>query len=608
MVMAPPTDRLGMMLLREELITREQLDRALAESSAGGVRLGFSLVRLGFVEEAELARMLARQHRVPAVDLENARLDPVLLKLIPADVALRHLVVPLRRAGRTLTVAMADPGDTAAMDDLKFITRFEIEPVIAGEFALRSVVQREYDVADERVREILRQLEKDGEIELLGEEEEDPGALALQAQVEEAPVVRLINGILNDAVARGASDIHFECYEREVRVRYRIDGVLQEIMRPPPKLRAALISRFKILSDLNIAERRLPQDGRIKLRISGRVIDFRVSTLPTLFGERIVLRILDREGLTLDLDAFGMEPRARADFEDGILSPFGMVLVTGPTGSGKTTTLYSALSRLNTPGVNIMTAEDPVEFNLPGINQIQVRAEIGLTFAAALRAPPAGPERDHGWRDPRHRDRVDRRARRADGSPRSLHPAFERRPLDDHPADRHGDGAVQRGVGGQRDHRAAAGAAGMREVRGAGRDRAGSAGLRAHPRRTAGRATTPRPRLRRVRGNRLPRPARALRSDADVARAAPNGARRRAGGSDPGTGDRRRNAHAADGRSAEDRPRDDDTGRSAPGERRVTDGRGDLAEHAETAEDAEGLRREHPRRRVLHETRSGDSF
>lgn len=386
MVKAHAADRLGMMMLRDALITPEQLEQALAESRAGGVRLGFSLVRLGFVEEGELAKMLARQHRVPAVDLEHARFDPALLKLIPADVALRHLVVPLRRTGRVLTVAMADPGDTGAIDDLKFITRLEIEPVIAGEFSLRAIVQREYDVADERVREILRQLEMDGEVELLEEEEEDPGALALQAQVEDAPVVRLINGILNDAVARGASDIHFECYEREVRVRYRIDGVLQEIMRPPPKLRAALISRFKILSDLNIAERRLPQDGRIKLRIGKRVIDFRVSTLPTLFGERIVLRILDREGLSLDLDSLGMEPRARADFENAILSPYGMVLVTGPTGSGKTTTLYSALSRLNTPEVNIMTAEDPVEYNLPGINQVQVRSDIGMTFGAALRA------------------------------------------------------------------------------------------------------------------------------------------------------------------------------------------------------------------------------
>ncbi len=386
MVKSQAADRLGLMLLRDALITPQQLDQALAESRSTGVRLGFSLVRLGFIEEGELAKMLARQHRVPAVELENAKFDPALLRLIPADVALRHLVVPLRRAGRVLTVAMADPGDTGAIDDLKFITRLEIEPVIAGEFSLRAIVQREYDVADERVREILRQLEMDGEVELLEDEEEDPGTLALQAQVEDAPVVRLINGILNDAVARGASDIHFECYEREVRVRYRIDGVLQEIMRPPPRLRAALISRFKILSDLNIAERRLPQDGRIKLRIGRRVIDFRVSTLPTLFGERIVLRILDKQGLSLDLDSFGMEPQARTDFENAILNPYGMVLVTGPTGSGKTTTLYSALSRLNTSEVNIMTAEDPVEYNLPGINQVQVRSDIGMTFSAALRA------------------------------------------------------------------------------------------------------------------------------------------------------------------------------------------------------------------------------
>ncbi|MEX0912620.1 MAG: type IV-A pilus assembly ATPase PilB, partial [Gemmatimonadota bacterium] len=334
----------------------------------------------------DLALALARQHRVPAVDLDRAKLDPKLLKLVPADVALRHLVVPLRRVGRTLTVAMSDPGDIGAIDDLKFITRFEIEPVIAGEFTLRKVVEREYDVADERMQDLLKQFDLEGEIELVEEEEEDLSVGTLQAQVEDAPVVKLINGILNDAVARGASDIHFECYEKEVRVRYRIDGVLQEIMRPPPKLKAALISRFKILSDLNIAERRMPQDGRIKLRIGKRVIDFRVSTLPTLFGEKIVLRILDKGNLTLDLESFGMEEKAQSDFMRAILNPYGMVLVTGPTGSGKTTTLYSALSRINTNEVNILTAEDPVEYNLEGINQVQVRPEIGMDFAKALRA------------------------------------------------------------------------------------------------------------------------------------------------------------------------------------------------------------------------------
>jgi type IV pilus assembly protein PilB len=280
---------------------------------------------------------------------------------------------------------MADPGEMGVIEDLKFITRFDIEPVIAGEFTLRRIVEREYDSADERMTDLLKQFDDD-DIELVEDEEEDLSVGALQAQVDEAPVVKLINGILNDAVMRGASDIHFECYERDIRVRYRIDGTLLEIMRPPIKMRAALISRFKILSDLNIAERRLPQDGRIKIRIGKRVIDFRVSTLPTLFGEKIVLRILDKGNLTLDLEKFGMEPKAEQDFMRAIMNPYGMVLVTGPTGSGKTTTLYSALSRVNTAEVNIMTAEDPVEYNLHGINQVQVRTDIGLTFAAALKA------------------------------------------------------------------------------------------------------------------------------------------------------------------------------------------------------------------------------
>jgi type IV pilus assembly protein PilB len=386
MVVVASAERIGELLVRDGLITREQRERALAESRASGTRIGYSLVKLGLLSEQDLALALARQHRVRAVDLERAKLDPKLVKLIPSELALKHLVVPLRRVGRTLTVAMSDPSDLGVIDDLKFITRFDIEPVIAGEFTLRKVVEREYDVADERIQVLLKQFDQQSEVELLEAEEEELSIGTLQAQVEEAPVVKLINGILTDAVERGASDIHFECYEKDVRLRYRIDGVLQEIMRPPPKMKAALISRFKILADLNIAERRLPQDGRIKLRIGKRVIDFRVSTLPTLFGEKIVLRILDQGNLTLDLDTFGMERKAQADFMRAILNPYGMVLVTGPTGSGKTTTLYSALSKINTPEVNILTAEDPVEYNLAGINQLQVRTEIGMTFAAALRA------------------------------------------------------------------------------------------------------------------------------------------------------------------------------------------------------------------------------
>ncbi|HEX8272675.1 MAG TPA: type IV-A pilus assembly ATPase PilB [Longimicrobiaceae bacterium] len=383
-VIAPP-DRIGDQLVHDGLVTREQLTKALDDARQNGNRVGFSLVKLGFVGEQDLVRALARQHRVPAVDLERVKLDPKLLKLIPSEIATKHQVLPLRRVGRTLTVAMANPTDLGVIDDLKFVTRFDIEPVIAGEFTLKKTIEKEYESSDERINDLLKQFDQE-ELEVLESKEEEVSVGALQAQVEEAPVVKLINGILSDAVLRGASDIHFECYEKEVRVRYRIDGVLQEIMRPPPKMKAALISRFKILSDLNIAERRVPQDGRIKLRVGSRVIDFRVSTLPTLFGEKIVLRILDKGNLTLDLEKFGMEPKAEQDFMQAIMNPYGMVLVTGPTGSGKTTTLYSALSQINTPEVNIMTAEDPVEYNLYGINQVLVRTEIGMTFAAALKA------------------------------------------------------------------------------------------------------------------------------------------------------------------------------------------------------------------------------
>jgi type IV pilus assembly protein PilB len=385
MAVIAPADRIGDQLVNDGIVTREQLTKALEDARQNGTRVGFSLVKLGFVGENDLVRALAKQHRVPAVDLERVKLDPKVLKLIPGEIAVKHQVLPLRRVGRTLTVAMANPTDLGVIDDLKFITRFDIEPVIAGELTLKKTIEKEYESSDERINDLLKQFDQE-DLEVLEEREEEVSVTALAAAVDEAPVVKLINGILTDAVQKGASDIHFECYEKEVRVRYRIDGVLQEIMRPPPKMKAALISRFKILSDLNIAERRVPQDGRIKLRVGRRVIDFRVSTLPTLFGEKIVLRILDKGNLTLDLEKFGMEPKAEQDFMRAIMNPYGMVLVTGPTGSGKTTTLYSALSQINTPEVNIMTAEDPVEYNLYGINQVLVRTEIGMTFAAALKA------------------------------------------------------------------------------------------------------------------------------------------------------------------------------------------------------------------------------
>jgi len=379
-------DRLGDLLVRQGLVTQDQLRQALRDAKENGTRVGYSLVKLGFVAEEELTRMLSKQYRVPAVDLDRFTVKPEILKRVPGNMAVKHLVLPLRKVGRTLTVAMANPSDMSAIDDLKFVTRMEIEPVIVGEFTLRKHLDRYYDVSEDRMEEMLGELIDEEDVEFVEEEEEDISVAALQEQIDAAPVVKFINGLLTDAVTKGVSDIHIEPYEKEVRVRYRIDGALQEVMKPPYKMKAAITSRIKILADLNIAERRVPQDGRIKLRMKRRVVDFRVSTLPVIFGEKIVLRILDKGNLTLDLEKFGLEPQAEKDFMDAILNPYGMVLVTGPTGSGKTTTLYSALSKINTEEVNIMTAEDPVEYNLHGINQVLVRNEIGMTFAAALKA------------------------------------------------------------------------------------------------------------------------------------------------------------------------------------------------------------------------------
>ena len=381
-------ERIGDLLMREGLISREQLDKALQEQKQNGTRVGYALVKLGYVQETEITRMLARQFRMPAVDLSKFEVDPRIAKLIPADLAIKHLILPLKRDGRTLTVAMADPSNLGVIDDLKFITRYDIQPVIAGEFTLRNQIEKHYESSDAQMQSLLQDIaDAEGDVEVLEEQSESElTAQALAQAVDDAPVVKLINAILTDAVKRGASDIHFECFEHELRVRYRVDGALQEVMKPPMKLKAALISRFKIMAALNIAERRVPQDGRIKLKMGKKVIDYRVSTLPTLFGEKVVLRILDKGNLTLDLEKFGIEPRAERELMEAVANPYGMVLVTGPTGSGKTTTLYSALSKVNSIDTNIMTAEDPVEYNLFGINQVLVRTEIGMTFAAALKA------------------------------------------------------------------------------------------------------------------------------------------------------------------------------------------------------------------------------
>ncbi|MGQ0563226.1 MAG: GspE/PulE family protein, partial [Gemmatimonadota bacterium] len=391
------TDRIGDLLVREGFITAEQLSAALADARKENTRIGYSLIKLGFIAEADLTRMLARQYRVPAVDLERVNVDPKIIKLVPADLAHKHLVLPLRRVGRTLTLAMANPIDVAAIDALKFASRHEIEPVVVGEYTLKNHLLRYYpeqpkqaeveEKEQSNLTAILDQIENDEtDLEVIEEQDEEINVAAMQQAVEDAPVVKLINGILTDAVLKGASDIHIEPFEKEIRVRYRIDGALHEIMKPPMKMKAALTSRLKILSALNIAERRIPQDGRIKLKMKSKVVDFRVSTLPVIFGEKIVLRILDKGNLTFDLTNFGFEPKALKDFMAGIMNPYGMVLVTGPTGSGKTTTLYSALSKVNTEEVNIMTAEDPVEYHIYGINQVLVRNEVGMTVSAALKA------------------------------------------------------------------------------------------------------------------------------------------------------------------------------------------------------------------------------
>jgi type IV pilus assembly protein PilB len=381
---AVPAERLGDLLVSEGLLSREMLQQALAEHRSSGMPLGFVVAKQGLVPEVEVTRLVARQLRVPAVDLSRFEADPRLLKLIPAELARRHLVLPLKRDGRTLTVAMANPTDQILLQELRFLTRFDLFPVFAGEVTLRNLIDRYYEGGDQQLQAILKDMEGLTEdVEVVEQGEEETGA---ELAVDDVPVVKLINGLLTDAVRRGASDIHIEPFEQEIRVRYRLDGVLQEIMKPPLRMKAALTSRVKILAQLNIAERRLPQDGRLKLKMGNRVVDFRVSTLPCLFGEKIVLRILDKGNLALDLSTFGFEPKAEQDLLKAILNPYGMVLVTGPTGSGKTTTLYSALQRINTIETNIMTAEDPIEYHLHGINQVQVNSDIGLTFAAALRA------------------------------------------------------------------------------------------------------------------------------------------------------------------------------------------------------------------------------
>jgi type IV pilus assembly protein PilB len=377
--------RLGQMLVRANLITPEQLAQALALQKTSGGRIGSNLAKLGYIGEEEIASFLSRQYGVPAADLNNVKVDPAIIKLIPAEVADRHLIIPLSRTGSTLTVAMANPSDIFVIDDLRFMTGYNINPMVAPETSIRNALNRYYDTAG-LARILVRDLQQE---EPTGATEVDLGGVDLEElyrATEEAPVVKLVNLILTDAIRKGVSDIHLEPYEKSFRIRFRLDGVLYEVMSPSPTLQAAVTSRVKIMARLDIAERRLPQDGRIKVKMGQRELDLRVSTVPTLFGEKVVMRLLDRSNLELDMTKLGFEPEVLPMVEKAILAPYGMILVTGPTGSGKTTTLYSALTRLNSISTNIMTAEDPVEYNLTGINQAQVKPDIGLNFATLLRS------------------------------------------------------------------------------------------------------------------------------------------------------------------------------------------------------------------------------
>jgi len=387
------SSRLGEILVKDSLISADQLKQALDYQKKNGGRLGTCLVKLGLVSDDDITAVLSRQYGVPSINLKFYEIDPTVIKLVPQETAVRYQIVPLSRVGSTLTIAMTDPTNVFAMDDIKFMTGFNVEPVVASETAISEAIHKFYGDFEsvEELDKVMKDLtgEDADSLELAGEEAEMDLA-TLEKAAEEAPIIKLCNLILTDAVKRGASDIHIEPYEKDYRVRFRIDGMLQNVMAPPMKLKDAMTSRIKIMSKLDISEKRLPQDGRIMIKYlkdgKKKELDFRVSTVPTLFGEKIVLRLLDKENLRLDMTKLGFEPESLQKFERQILKPYGMVLVTGPTGSGKTNTLYSSVARLNQPDTNIMTAEDPVEFQLPGINQVQMKEQIGLNFASALRA------------------------------------------------------------------------------------------------------------------------------------------------------------------------------------------------------------------------------
>ena len=397
--------RIGELLLKEKLITPAQLQEALNYQKSNGGKLGYNLIKLGYVKDDEITALLSKQYGVPSINLTQFEIDESVLKLVPPETAQKYQIIPLSRSGASLTIAMTDPTNVFAMDDIKFMTGYNVEPVVASEVAIVEAYQKYYGAGDggdgdssasgpSTLEIATRELEDmpqiaDDDVELLDDLEELDAA-TLEKQSGEAPVIRLVNLVLMSAIQKGASDIHIEPYEREFRVRFRIDGTLYNVMQPPMRFRDAITSRIKIMGKLDIAEKRLPQDGRIKIRFNdngqGKEIDFRVSCLPTLFGEKIVMRLLDRDKLMLDMTKLGFEPESLKRYEAAIEKPWGMVLVTGPTGSGKTNTLYSSISKINTTETNILTAEDPVEFNMPGINQVLVRENIGLNFAAALRS------------------------------------------------------------------------------------------------------------------------------------------------------------------------------------------------------------------------------
>jgi type IV pilus assembly protein PilB len=376
--------RLGELLVRENLISVQQLRKAQEEQQKTGTRIGTALIKTGAIEESKLTDFLSKQYGVPAINLKDFDIDAEIIKLVPKEVAEKHLVIPVNRAGPSLIVAMCDPSNIYAVDDLKFLTGYNVEPVVASEISIREAIERYYAEKGPDMNALVEEMADDIEV---AKEEEEGNVEEMARAADDAPVVKLVNLILQDSIKKRASDIHVEPYEKDFRVRFRIDGSLYEVMRPPMKLRNAITSRLKIMANLDISERRLPQDGRIKIKLGGgKEMDFRVSVCPTLFGEKVVLRLLDKSNLQLDMTKLGFDPQPLAWFKEAIERPYGMVLVTGPTGSGKTTTLYSALSSLNQIDTNIATAEDPVEFNFAGINQVQMHEDIGLNFAAALRS------------------------------------------------------------------------------------------------------------------------------------------------------------------------------------------------------------------------------